>query len=156
MDKKDIPLNMIAKKIREHKMESSVLAMFEKLTDAQAYLTMNKDLMIVLDIFNKATVLEIDKLKLPWSNIVACVDFKKPDDKEFYAMIHERGALCLFKANRGKIDKQYQDGDKIVYQTLINNGIDIIETNLTAQVYNNVVSKYTNKTSSKFRFIKIP
>lgn len=152
MDKKDVPWNVLEKKIRDHKAEANAMVLVHDIEDAQHYYNANKNIMLEVEVFDKARVLELDKSGVPWKNILAYVGFSKPDNKELFDMIHQRGAMCLFKAGR-IADKEFVKGKTDVYDILVQNGIDVVEPNLPKEAYHSI-SKFALKNSSKSKFFR--
>lgn len=150
MDKKDIPWNFLEKKIREHKAEACAMVLVHDIADAQHYHTANKNIMIEVEVFDAQRVLAIDKSGVPWKNILAYVPFNKPNNKELFDMIHQRGAMCLYKAGRAA-DKEFTKGKTDVYDELVKNGVDVVETNFPVAAYSSI-SKLAPSTSSKSHF----
>lgn len=150
MDKKDIPWNFLEQKIHQHGAEANAVVMVHEMDDARNYYQANKNIMLEIEVLDKERVLEIDKSGVPWKNIIAYVGFSKPDNKELFDMIHERGSMCLYKAGR-VCDKEFKKGNTGIYDELVRNGVDVVETNFPTEVYHSI-SKFWPKSSAKYKF----
>jgi len=150
MDKKTIPIDKMEQKIREHRAEANAMVLVHTAEDAKEYYDRNPNIMIEVEVFDTKKVEELDKSGVPWKNILAYVGFKRLENKELYKMIHKRGSMCLMKAGR-VYDKDYVRGDKNIYKALVNDGIDVVETNLPADVAKSI-NAFATAGSSKSKF----
>lgn len=132
LDKKTVPIEITARKIREHKAEASTMIMAYNYNEAKQYYKLNKDIMMEVFIPNREKLAEFDKSGVPWENIVAFIAHAKPEDKELYNLIHKKGAMCIVGSSR-IYDKEYLAGKTDVYETIIKEGADIIEADLAIE-----------------------
>lgn len=153
MDKKTIPIDKMEQKIREHGAEANAMVMVHTIKDAQEYYSRNKNIMLEVEVTDKNKVEELDKSGVPWKNILAYVG-KDLGNKELYDMIHQRGAMCLLKAQK-VYDKAYLKDNKNIYIDLVKSGIDIVETNLPDKVAKSLAEIAPAKSSKSKFFTKM-
>jgi glycerophosphoryl diester phosphodiesterase len=89
---------------------------------------------------NRKRFEEFDKAGVPWNHIVAFVGHTPPTDMELIEMIHAKGTCCMVGTSRN-LDRQLianRAGDTSAieqeYRTLVQNGADLIETDLPREV----------------------
>jgi glycerophosphoryl diester phosphodiesterase len=138
LDQKDVPIAARLKKIEEHKAESYAVLIAYSFADAKACYAANPNVMMEVMVPSLAKVAEFDKLGVPWKNVFAFVGHVPPADRELYAAIHARGALCMIGTSRNLDRKvithevpdirQLEPG----YRAFLSRGADLIETDIPA------------------------
>ena len=140
LDQKDVPVEARVHKIEEHRAEAFAMLIVYSYKDARKCCELNKDIMMEVMIPNREKFDEFEKTGVPWCNIVAFVGHTPPEDPELMEMIHAKGACCIAGTSRnldralskaGTVDDESVKG---AYRDLLQNGIDLIETDLPAEV----------------------
>lgn len=135
LDKKDVPLEMTAKKLREHKAEAYVMLTVHNAKQAKFYYEGNKNVMFSAFVLSKEALAEYEQEGIPWSHIIAYIGPRyKPENKELIDMLHARGVKCMISA-APLYDKLKDSADRMVaYREIIKSGADIIESDLPIDV----------------------
>jgi glycerophosphoryl diester phosphodiesterase len=138
LDQKDVPIAARLKKIEEHKAESYAMLIAYSFADAKACYAANPNVMMEVMVPSLAKVAEFDKLGVPWKNVVAFVGHVPPEDRELYAAIHARGAMCMIGTSRNLDRKviKHEVADirelEPAYRAFLARGADLIETDIPA------------------------
>ncbi|PSR56955.1 glycerophosphodiester phosphodiesterase [Adhaeribacter arboris] len=131
LDRKDVPLAMTARKLREHQAEATVMLTVHSAEQAKFYLKDNKNRMFSAFIRNKTELADYEKAGIPWTHLMAYVGpANKPENKEMYDLLHARGVMCMISA-APSYDKLPDPAErKKAYQAIIQLGADVIESDL--------------------------
>jgi len=130
-DKKDVPMALTARIIREFKLEDQVMITVHNAKDAQFYYLANPNIMFSAFIFTEEEMKEYEKAGIPWSNIMAYIGSKlKPENKALIDMLHARGVRCMI-SSASTYDK-LTDPEKrnAAYKEILQSGADVIESDL--------------------------
>ncbi|MCP4609658.1 MAG: glycerophosphodiester phosphodiesterase family protein [Planctomycetes bacterium] len=140
LDQKDVPVEVRARKIGEHRAEAYAMLIVYSFKDARKCYELNKNIMMEVMIPNREQFYEFEKTGIPWSNIIAFVGHTPPKDKELFKMIHAKGACCMAGTSRN-LDREYianrTSGTAPVeqhYRALLQIGADVIETDIPRKV----------------------
>ncbi len=140
LDQKDVPVEVRAKEVAEHKAEAYVVLIVYSFADAGRCYAMNKQIMMEVMTPNGKQVEAFDKTGVPWPNVVAFVGHSPPQESKLCEMIHARGASCMGGTSRN-LDRQFIDRRvtriddlRSEYHALLEMGIDLIETDLPREV----------------------
>lgn len=160
LDQKDVPVEARVQKIEEHRAEAYAMLIVYSDADARKCYELNKDIMMEVMIPNRKRFEEFNKAGVPWSNIVAFVGHTAPTDVKLIEMIHAKGACCMVGTSRN-LDRRlavHRAGDTAAierdYRTLLQNGPDLIETDLPRDVGKLLYSE-SDVPPSKSRFFRI-
>lgn len=139
LDHKDVPVDVSAGKIREHRAEAYALLIVYSFKDAKTCHDLNPDIMMEVMIPDRERFDQFDKTGIPWSNIIAFVGHTPPD-KELVHKIHAKGACCMVGTSRN-LDREFAappPGEagpvERKYRALLQLGADIIETDLPQEL----------------------
>ena len=140
LDQKDVPVEVRARKIVEHRAEAYAILIVYSFKDAQKCYELNKNIMMEVMIPNRERFHEFDETSIPWSNIIAFVGHTPPRDKELLQMIHAKGTCCMVGTSRN-LDQEFivnrASGTGPIeqhYRALLQRGIDVIETDIPREV----------------------
>jgi glycerophosphoryl diester phosphodiesterase len=160
LDQKDVPIAARLKKIEEHKAESYAVLIAYTFADAKACYAANPNVMMEVMVPSLAKVAEFDKLGVPWKNVFAFVGHVPPEDRELYAAIHARGAMCMIGTSRN-LDRQFIKGEvadirqlEPAYRAFLARGADLIETDIPAPLGELLYAK-TPAPSGKQAYFKV-
>jgi len=161
LDQKDVPVEVRLKKIEEHQAEAYAMLIVYNFKDARKCYELNKNIMIEVMIPNSEKFYEFDKAGIPWSNIIAFVGHTPPEDKELLQMIHAKRTCCMAGTSRN-LDRELivnrASGTVPIeqrYRALLEQGVDVIETDLPIEVGELLYSE-TAIPASKSQFFKRP
>jgi glycerophosphoryl diester phosphodiesterase len=124
LDHKDVPLAMLANKIKEWNATPQVILSAFEFDLAQYYYSQNKDLMLEVYFKDKVQVDEFEKLGIPWKNIIAYVS--QPKKKSFYDLLHSKGIMAMVYTATVVEKEKDETIRKKTYADIINTGGDII------------------------------
>ncbi len=140
LDQKDVPVEARVRKVAEHNAEAYVVLIVYSFADAQRCYTMDPHIMMEVMIPNTEQVAAFDRTGVPWSNIVAFVGHSPPNEPQLCEMIHAKGASCMGGTSRNIdrlfIERKVTDVNDLrrQYRALLDNGIDLLETDLPREV----------------------
>jgi len=153
LDKKDVPLAMTAKILREHGAEAYVMLTVHNAAQARFYFEDNKNRMFSAFIRTKEELADFEKSGIPWSQIMAYVGpSNKPENKELYDLLHARGVMCMISAAPSYDKLPDPAARKKAYQEIIQVGADVIESDLPIEVAEAIQPLIPAK-SSKRKFL---
>lgn len=138
LDQKDVDAVERAGIVTRHKAEAYVVLIVSSFADAMAVHRLNPEIAMEVMIPTLAKAREFDQFGVSWSNVVAFVGHKPPEDPELYAFIHGKGACCMIGTSRNLdrriIQQEVPDIQALEpdYRTFLKRGADIIETDIPA------------------------
>lgn len=132
LDKKSVPPELTAKKIREHNAEAWTMVMAYSYEEARQYHSWNRDIVMEVFIPTRERLEEFSQCGVPFENVVAFIAHRLPEDKSLYKAIHDKGVMCIVGSSR-VYDKQYVQGARDVYAIMLSEGVDIIEADLAIE-----------------------
>jgi glycerophosphoryl diester phosphodiesterase len=140
LDKKDVPVPDVVRKIEEHHAEAHAMLMaynFEEVAQCHA---LNKNIMIEIMVGNRQRLEAFDQTGVPWGNVIVFVGHTPPQEAGLCAQIHAKGARCMAGSSRN-IDRRFLEGRaprmeslEPDYRALLKMGVDVIETDIPRQV----------------------
>jgi glycerophosphoryl diester phosphodiesterase len=131
LDKKDVPLAMTAKKLKEHKAEAHVMLTVHNAKEAKFYYDNNPNVMFSAFVLTKKAFGEYEQAGIPWSHIMAYVGpTSKPENKELYDLLHAKGVMCMISAAPSYDKLPDAEARKKAYAEIIQSGADVIESDL--------------------------
>lgn len=161
LDQKDVPVEARVRKIEQHNAEAYAMLIVYSFEDAGKCYELNKDIMMEVMISNRERFHAFNETGIPWSNIIAFVGHTPPKDKELLRMIHAKGTCCMVGTSRN-LDREFvAAGSSSIaaieqhYRTLLQQGVDVIETDLPRKV-GKVVFRDSSIPPSKSKFFQVP
>jgi len=140
LDQKDVPVEARVRKITEHQAEAYAMLIVYSFDGARRCHALNQRIMMEVMIPNRERFAAFDKTGVPWSHIVAFVGHMPPEDAGLGALIHAKGASCMAGTSRN-LDRRLLDGQVATidtlgdaYRALMEQGIDLIETDIPREV----------------------
>lgn len=136
LDKKDVPVDMIAALIKKHKAERHVMLTVH--TGAQARYYYDRFPTIMLSAFAR-NMKEFEDLSLsgvPWENMIAYVGHSiTPANKKICEMLHARGVRCMISVapTHDKLSLKEERTSK--YKEEIDKEPDIIESDIPTEIW---------------------
>ena len=136
LDQKDVPMEARVKKIQEHHAQTSALVIAYSFDDAKRCYELDQDIMQEVMIPHRAAFDKFAQTGVPWRNIVAFVTHTQAGEPDIFQRLHEQGVMCIVGSSR-TLDRDFSAGKipdretlTAKYQSLIQNGADIIEADL--------------------------
>lgn len=159
IDAKDVPIEVRAQKIIEHKAEANAIVISYSLEDTKKCHQLSKNILMEVMMGKTENVEAFDKSGVPWRNAVPFISHQLPENKEIFEAVHQRRAMCIIGSSRnydrqyitGKIDKK---GLAAGYKTLITYGADIIEADLGIEAGEALIPMQQVQ-SSKSKYFKL-
>lgn len=134
LDKKDVPLWMTARKIREHSAEAHVMITVHDADEALFYYDDNNNVMFEAFVKTTEALEAYERAGIPWAQIMAYIGPEdKPENKRLYDLLHKRGVMCMISA-APVYDKLDAARRTVAYREIINGGADIIESDRPIEV----------------------
>jgi glycerophosphoryl diester phosphodiesterase len=140
LDKKEVPVPDVVRKIQEHRAEAYAMLMAYSFEEVAQCHTLDPNIMMEIMVGNRQRLEAFDKTGVPWRNVIAFVGHTPPPDAGLCALIHAKGARCMAGTSRN-IDRRFLEGRtprmeslELDYRALLKMGVDIIETDIPCQV----------------------
>ena len=128
LDRKDVPLPVTARKLKEHQAETNIMLTVHNAEQAKYYYQDNKNRMFSAFIRNRKEFEDFEKSGIPWSHIMAYVGpTNKPENKEMYDLLHARGVMCMISAAPSYDKLPDPAACQNAYQEIIKAWADVIE-----------------------------
>lgn len=134
LDKKDVPLEMIAAIIRKHKAGSFVMVTVHNANQAKFYYDDDNDRMMSAFVKTEEALQEYEAAGIPWSNMIAYIGSdNKPANKKMFDLLHARGVMCMISA-APVYDKLPDTASRgAAYREIFLQGADILESDLPVE-----------------------
>ena len=134
LDHKDVPLAMTAQLLKECGNDMVMLTVHNA-QQAKFYVDDNPNHMLSAFVLDKKSFDELEKAGVPWKNMIAYIGpTNKPENKELFDMLHEKGVMCMISA-ASSYDKLKDAGDRDThYRETFTQGADILESDLPIEV----------------------
>jgi glycerophosphoryl diester phosphodiesterase len=152
LDKKDVPLAMIAKKLQEHQAETHVMLTVHNARQAQYYYQHNSKRMFSAFVRTKKEFEDFEQSGVPWSQIMAYVGPEnKPENKELFDLLHARGVMCMISAAPTYDKLPDPEARKKAYQETFRSGADVLESDLPIEAAA-AIAPLIPKNSNKLKY----
>lgn len=136
LDKKDVPMEMIAALIKKHKADKHVMLTVH--TGAQARYYYDRFPNIMMSAFAR-TMKEYEDLSIcgvPWQNMIAYVGRSiTPENKKICELLHARGVRCMISVAPTHDRLPAKEERALRYKEEINKTPDIIESDIPTEVW---------------------
>ena len=151
LDRKDVPLEMTERIIREAGNEVIMITVHSP-EQARFYLERNPETMFSAHILTRKAFDEYEKAGIPWQNMIAYIGPRhKPENKELLGLLHARGVMCMISA-APSYDKLKDSTERAEnYRETFRQGADILESDLPAEVAA-AIKPISGKQSPKKRY----
>ncbi|MDB5261017.1 MAG: glycerophosphodiester phosphodiesterase [Adhaeribacter sp.] len=131
LDKKDVPLAMTMKKLKQHNAAAHVMLTVHTAEQAKYYYDNIPGVMFSAFVKTKKELESYEKAGVPWSRIMAYVGPEnKPEVKEMYDLLHARGVMCMISAAPTYDKLKDPTERKKAYQDIFKSGADVLESDL--------------------------
>ncbi|MDF3078299.1 MAG: glycerophosphodiester phosphodiesterase family protein [Sphingobacteriaceae bacterium] len=142
LDKKDVPLAMLADRIKKLNATSRVIISAYTLEEAKYHYSQNPDIMLEAFLKNEKEFAEYQSSGIPWENLFAYVS--QPKEKKFYDLLHANGVMAMVYTatviEKQPVEKRLQD-----YKRAIEGGADLLLSDRVKEVAEVVYNLRTNK-----------
>lgn len=155
LDKKDVPLEMTAKIIKNNNAESHVMITVHTAKQAKYYYDDNNKVMFEAFVKTKEALLEYEAEGIPWAQVMAYIGPEnKPENQVLYDMLHERGVMAMISA-APKYDKLNPSERENAYRDIIRAGADIIESDRPVEVAEAIRSLAPSQSAKGKYFVEV-
>ena len=143
LDNKDVPVEVRARKILEHKATGHAVVMAYNLEDARKVYEISPDIMVQVFLPDEKALANLRDTGIPFDNVVGFISHKWPDNGRFLQKLHDLGILTIVGSSR-TIDRAYLDGQidaaqcASQYQKLAELRPGIIEADCGIEAFNAV------------------
>lgn len=152
LDWKGVPYQMTADLIRKRKAVSFVMIGIHELAQMKFYLSQDKGYMFAKFIDNVTTVSELESAGIPLNQVMAYVGpVDKPENQQLYGLLHQKGMMCMVAAAPVYDKLPNPEARKRAYRGIVNNKVDIIESDLPIEVAA-ALQEFIPTKSSKSKF----
>jgi glycerophosphoryl diester phosphodiesterase len=146
LDKKDVPLEMTARILKECNNEAVMLTVHNA-KQAKFYLAQNPNWMLSVHIKTKKAYDEYVSAGIPWESIIAYIGPQyTPENRELMRLLQEKGVMVMI-SSAPTYDKLNAPEERAkAYIDIFKGGADILESDLPVEVANaikNMVPKNT-------------
>lgn len=134
LDKKDVPLEMTARILKECNNEAVMLTVHNA-KQAKFYLDQNPNWMLSVHIKTKKAYDEYVKAGIPWASIIAYIGPEyTPENKELMKLLQEKGVMVMI-SSAPTYDKLATPQERAkAYVEIFKGGADILESDLPVEV----------------------
>lgn len=142
--KSEVSVETCVSIIRKHNAQSYVMIMAYSMDDIQTVYELDPDIMMEVFMGTRERFQQFDKTGVPWDRIIAFISHQIPEDNDLIKMIHAKGAICMAGTSR-YLDRELKTAGRPSpellksYLKLLEDGIDIIETDLPIQVTEHIL-----------------
>lgn len=146
--KRGVSKEKLVEIIREYEAESYALVITYRLEDALEYHQLNPNLLFSISIFDFDDWDAVRNSGLPLDQIVAYTGSREINE-ELFQTLHQNGIYCIYGC--WNIDDEVPEKGGVVYENAIQQGADILATDLLAEP-RSAVEKLTLSESSKSKY----
>jgi glycerophosphoryl diester phosphodiesterase len=130
LDKKNVPLPMIADIIRKLDANNFVANMVRSPEDAKFYYDDNPERMFSVSIRTPETLDAYRKVGIPCSQMFACAGIEiKAENQELFKILHQHGISCLIAAATNYDKLATKEERARAYRSIIESGATLLESN---------------------------
>lgn len=140
IDSKDLSIEQRVQQIEKHDAEAYAIVIAGGVHAAKECYELNPDIMMEVFISNRKQFEAFAASGLPWSNLIAFVGHQPTDDQELLKRLHDQGVSTIAGTSRN-LDKELVERAgrdpalESQYKSLMDRGIDLIETDLPRRVW---------------------
>lgn len=136
LDKKDVPLAMIAALIKKHKAERWVMLTVHSGAQARYYYDRFPEIMLSAHIRNQKEFEDMEISGVPWSNMIAYVGYTiDAKNKAICQKLHDRGVRCMIGLAPTADLLPTSEEREAEYRKEIEKKPDIIESNIPTEIW---------------------
>lgn len=136
LDKKDVPMSMIAALIKKHKAEKHVMLTVHTGAQARYYYDRFPGIMMSAFVRNMKEFEDISISGVPWENMIAYVGRTlTPEIREICKMLHARGVRCMISVAPTHDKLPLAEERAAKYKEEIDKSPDIIESDIPTEVW---------------------
>jgi glycerophosphoryl diester phosphodiesterase len=134
LDKKDVPLAMTMKKLKEHNAAAHVMLTVHTADQAKYYYDNIPGIMFSAFVKTIKELESYEKAGVPWSSIMAYIGPEyKPENKELLDLLHARGVMAMISAAPTYDKLPDPAARKKAYQEVFKSGADVLESDLPVE-----------------------
>ncbi|WP_026810869.1 glycerophosphodiester phosphodiesterase family protein [Arenibacter latericius] len=155
LDKKDVPIALMAQKLEEYDKETVVMVTVHNAEQAIYYHNKNKNRMFSAFIKNEDDFRKFENSGVPWSQMIAYIGPRiKKEDNRIYKLLNAKGVMCMISA-ASTYDKLNEPSEREkAYKDIIKDGASIIESDYPIEVYK-AINSMIPENSAKDKYFRI-
>lgn len=135
LDKKDVPLELIAQIIKEHNAYHFVMVTVHSAEQAAFYLKQNPDQMLSVHIRTLEKFEEYKNAGIPFDRMIAYIGPNiRPENQELYRLLHAEGVMCMISSASTYDKLPTQEERSAAYRAIIADGASILESDFPIEV----------------------
>lgn len=150
--KRDVPYRMIIDAVRRNHAEAYSIIITYNANQAAEVHQLAPDLMISASVRSQADLERLNSMGVPNNRIVAFVGVSAPQ-KEVYNFLHSKGIWCIL-GTMGNLDNKARTRGENVYQSLIEEGADILSTDRSVECGRELLN-FTHKKGLKSPYLTV-
>lgn len=135
LDRKDVPLKVTARIIKEHNAHAFVMVTVHSADQARFYLDEHSDQMLSAHIRTLEKLEEYASAGIPFNRMIAYIGPDvKPENKQFYKLLNAEGVMCMI-SSAPTYDKLPTVEERAeAYRAIIADGASILESDFPIEV----------------------
>jgi glycerophosphoryl diester phosphodiesterase len=135
LDKKDVPMQMIADMIRKNDASSFVMLTVHNAKEAKFYYDDDPQRMMSAFVKTEEAMKEYEAAGVPWKNMIAYIGSDNiPANKTMFDLLHARSVLCMISAAPVYDKLPTPEERAAAYRDIFVQGADILESDCPVEV----------------------
>ncbi|MBO9634947.1 MAG: glycerophosphodiester phosphodiesterase family protein [Chitinophagaceae bacterium] len=135
LDKKDVPMPMIAALIKKNKAGHFVMLTVHNATQAKFYFDKDPGCTMSAFVKTEEAMKEYEAAGIPWKNMIAYIGSEnKPANKTMFDLLHAKGVMCMISAAPVYDKLATAEERAAAYRDIFKEGADILESDLPVEV----------------------
>lgn len=150
LDKKDVPLEMTADLLEAHDATANVMCTVHSPEQALYYYKRNPNRMFSAFIRTPEELQAYEAAGIPWKNIMAYIGpNNSPEAQKMVELLHAKGVKCMISAAPTYDKLEAPAARAAAYRQIIENGTDVIESDLPIEVAAAIRSLHPPKAANR-------
>lgn len=135
LDKKDVPMPMIAELIKKNNATSFVMVTVHNAKQAKFYFDADSRQMMSAFVKTEEAMKEYEAAGIPWKNMIAYIGSEnKPSNKTMFDLLHAKGVMCMISAAPVYDKLDTEAARAAAFRDIYKQGADILESDLPIEV----------------------
>lgn len=131
LDKKDVPLELTVKKIKEHNAEAWVMVTVHTAEQAKFYIDRIKGIMMSAFIKTEEQLRSYENVGIPFKQMIAYTGpLDLEENKKLYHLLHQRNVMCMISSAPTYDHFPGKANRELAYRQVFKGGANILESDL--------------------------